>query len=140
MALHHLLHSSSIPKCGVLILSGFGVRVQMQAGHLLLHDGIADERRTIRLSRVSHGLKRLVMVGSDGFITFEAFRWLASQKVSFMVLERDGAPVLNAGPVYPSDARLRRAQALAHHSAQFRRVPGDRRRAARAARDRYRHA
>ncbi len=109
-------HNSPIPRHGVVTLFGYGIRVQMQAGHLLLHDGIADERRTIRLPRVNHGLKRLVMIGSDGFITLEALRWLADQKAAFVMLERDGAVLLTTGPVYPSDARLRRAQALAHHS------------------------
>ena len=88
----------------------------MQAGHLLLHDGIADERRAIRLPRVNHGLKRLVMIGSDGFVTLEALRWLADQQAAFVMLERDGTVLLTTGPVYPSDARLRRAQALATQS------------------------
>jgi CRISPR-associated endonuclease Cas1 len=109
-------YSSAIRKSGVLVLSGYGVRIQMQAGHLLLQDGIADERRTIRLPRVNHGLKRLVMIGSDGFVTIQALRWLAIQKVAFNLLERDGTVLFTTGPVYPSDARLRRAQALAHQS------------------------
>src|SRR5207237_9104092 len=82
----------------------------------LLHDGIADERRTIRLPRVNHGLKRLVMIGSDGFITLEALRWLADQKAAFIMLERDGSVLVTTGPVRSSDARLRRAQALAGQS------------------------
>jgi len=115
-ALPNLSHSSAIRKPGVVVLSGFGVRVQMQAGHLLLHDGIADERRAIRLPRINHGLKRLVIIGSDGFVTLEALRWLADQKAAFILLERDGTALLTTGPVYPSDARLRRAQALATQS------------------------
>jgi CRISPR-associated endonuclease Cas1 len=115
-ALPNLSHSSVIRKSGVVVLNGFGIRVQVNAGHLILHDGIADERRTIRLPRVGHGLRRLVMIGSDGFVTLEAFRWLADQKAAFIMLERDGAVLLTTGPVYPSDARLRRAQALASNS------------------------
>ena len=68
------MSSSPIGKHGVLVLNGYGIRVQVNAGHLLAHDGIADERRTIRLPRVGHGLRRLVMIGSDGFITLEALR------------------------------------------------------------------
>ena len=64
-----LPHSSALRKSGVLVLSGYGIRVQVSAGHLTLHDGVADVRRTIRLPRVNHGLKRLVMIGNDGFIT-----------------------------------------------------------------------
>ena len=73
----NLSHSLAIRKSGVLVLSGYGIRVQVNAGHLLLHDGIADERRTIRLPRVNHGLKRVVLIGSDGFVTLEALRWIS---------------------------------------------------------------
>src|SRR5208282_1663294 len=108
-----LPHSQSLRKSGVIVLNGYGIRVQVNAGHLLLHDGIADERRVIRLPRVNHGLKRLVMVGSDGFITLEALRWLADQGAAFVMLDRRGKLLAVTGPVAPSDAKLRRAQALA---------------------------
>src|SRR5438270_10565272 len=85
-----LPHSHALRKSGVLVLSGYGIRVQVRAGHLLLNDGIADERRTIRLPRVNHGLKRLVMIGSDGFITFEALRWLSDVGATFLMLDRQG--------------------------------------------------
>jgi CRISPR-associated protein Cas1 len=112
-ASHTLPHSYAIRKSGVLVLNGYGIRVQVNAGHLLLHDGIADERRTIRLPRVNHGLKRLIMIGSDGFVTLEALRWLADQDAAFVMLDRRGKVLAVTGPVAPSDAKLRRAQALA---------------------------
>jgi len=112
-ASHTLSHPHAIRKSGVLVLNGYGIRVQVNAGHLLLHDGIADERRTIRLPRVSHGLKRLVMIGSDGFITFEALRWISDVGAAFVMLDRRGKVLAVTGPVAASDAKLRRAQALA---------------------------
>jgi CRISPR-associated endonuclease Cas1 len=112
-ASHTLPYSHALRKSGVLVLNGYGIRVQVNAGHLLLHDGVADVRRTIRLPRVNHGLKRLVMIGSDGFITLEALRWLADQGGAFVMLDRRGKVLAVTGPVSPSDARLRRAQALA---------------------------
>ena len=51
--------------------------------------------------------------GSDGFVTFEALRWLADQGAAFVMLDRRGKVLVVTGPVSPSDARLRRAQALA---------------------------
>src|SRR5579864_8539690 len=104
---------SPISRSGVLTLYGFGVRVRMRSGHLEIEDGIGSERRRIRLARVGHGLRRLVMIGSDGFVTFEALRWLANQDASFVMLDRDGSVLVTTGPVRPSDARLRRAQAMA---------------------------
>jgi CRISPR-associated endonuclease Cas1 len=112
-ASHTLSQSQTIRKSGVLVLSGFGIRVQVNAGHLLVHDGIADERRTIRLPRVGHGLRRLIVIGSDGFVTLEAIRWLADQDAAFVMLERDGTVLSTTGPVRSCDARLRRAQSLA---------------------------
>src|SRR5438309_1630181 len=62
-------------KSGVLVLSGYAIRITMQAGHLAIEDGAGPERRKFRLPRVSHGLKRIVVIGSDGFATFDAIRW-----------------------------------------------------------------
>ncbi len=111
-----LSRKSPIGKSGVLTLSGYGIKVRMQCGHLEIEDGIGPERRRIRLARVGHGLTRLVVIGSDGFVTLESLRWLADQKASFVMLERDGSVLATTGPVSSSDAKLRRAQALAHVS------------------------
>ncbi len=107
---------STISRSGVLALHGFGVRVRMQSGHLEIEDGVGMERRKIRLSRVGHGLKRLVLIGSDGFVTLEALRWLGDQDIAFTMLHRDGRLLLVTGPVRASDSRLRRSQALATQS------------------------
>src|ERR1700690_514850 len=96
-------HKSLTPRHGVLTLFRYGIRVQVHAGHLLLHDGIADERRTLRLPRVNHGLKRLVMIGSDGFITLEALRWISDVGAAFVMLDRRGKALAVTGPVAPSD-------------------------------------
>jgi CRISPR-associated endonuclease Cas1 len=109
-------HNSLAPRHGVVTLSGYGTRVCLDRGHLLLEDGSGPNRSTIRLPRVRHGLKRLVIIGSDGFVSLAALRWLSDQHAAFVMLERDGKVLAVTGPVYPSDARLRRAQALAHQS------------------------
>jgi CRISPR-associated endonuclease Cas1 len=80
-----------------------------------VEDGIGDRTRT-RFPRVRHGLRRLVVIGSDGSVSLAAIRWLADQDAAFVMLDRDGSVLATTGPVRPSDARLRRAQALAHQS------------------------
>ena len=107
---------SPISKSGVLTLTGFGIKVRMQSGHLEIEDGVGMERRKMRFARVGHKLRRLVLIGSDGFITLEAIHWLAAQNVAFVMLERNGKVICVTGPVRPSDAKLRRSQALAHSS------------------------
>ena len=105
-----------MPNHGVVALSGYGIRVRVDRGHLILEDGIGDERRAARFSRVGHGLERLVIVGADGAVSLAALRWLADQKAAFVMLERDGSVLAITGPVRSSDPRLRRAQACADSS------------------------
>ena len=96
-----------------MTLYGYGTTVRVDRGHLLIEDGIAANRRQARLPRVGHNLKRLVVIGSDGMVSLAALRWLADQDAAFVMLERDGSVLVTTGPVRPSDARLRRAQAMA---------------------------
>lgn len=108
--------NSLTPRHGVLTLFGYGIQVRVDRGHLLIEDGIGEDRRKIRLPRVGHGLKRLVCIGADGAISLAALQWLAAQDASFVMLERDGSVLATTGPARSSDAKLRRAQALAHVS------------------------
>jgi CRISPR-associated protein Cas1 len=113
-----LPHSRNLlaPRHGTLTLYGYGITVFVDRGHLAVKDGIGEDRREARFSRVGHGLQRLVVIGSDGFVSLGALRWLADQDASFVMLERDGSVLATTGPVRPSDARLRRAQSLAAQS------------------------
>src|SRR2546422_764129 len=108
--------NSLAPRHGVVTLFGYGITVHMDGGHLVIKDGIGVDRREAWFPRVGHGLRRLVVIGSDGFVSLAALRWLADQDASFVMLERDGSVLATTGPVRPSDARLRRAQAFAHQS------------------------
>ncbi|WP_263365240.1 CRISPR-associated endonuclease Cas1 [Edaphobacter bradus] len=105
--------NASLPRDGVITLSGYGINVRVDRGHLLYEDGIGSERRRGRLARVGHGLKRLVVIGSDGMISLAALRWLADQNASFSMLDRDGSVLAATGTVRASDVKLRRAQAVA---------------------------
>jgi CRISPR-associated endonuclease Cas1 len=115
-------HNSLTPRHGVVTLFGYGIQVRVDRGHLLIEDGIGADRHKARLPRVGHGLKRLVVIGSDGMVSLAALRWLADQDAAFVMLERDGSVLATTGPVRPSDARLRRAQALAQQSGAALRV------------------
>jgi CRISPR-associated endonuclease Cas1 len=110
------------PRHGVVTLFGYGTSVRVDRGHLVLEDGIGAVRRKGRFSRVGHGLQRLVIVGSDGNVSLAALRWLADQNAAFVMLDRDGSVLLTTGPVRPSDAKLRRAQALAYESGMTLRI------------------
>lgn len=108
-----LTSRSLVPRQGVLTLSGYGIVVRVERGHLILKDAIGPEKREARFARIGHGLRRLVVIGNDGMISLSALRWLHDQKAAFVMLERSGKLLTAVGPVGPKDSRLRRAQALA---------------------------
>lgn len=102
--------------CGVVCLSGFGIKLFVDRGHLILEDGLGTNRRFGRYAKIGHDLRRVIVVGADGFVSLGALRWLADRNASFIMLDRVGEVLTTTGPVRSSDARLRRAQALAHQS------------------------
>jgi CRISPR-associated endonuclease Cas1 len=102
-----------IPKHGVLFMSGFGLRLQVKNGHLSAEWGIGEERHNVRLPRVNRNLRRVVVVSSDGFATFDAIRWIANIGASLIFLDRRGKLLFASTPTAPSDVRLRRAESLA---------------------------
>jgi CRISPR-associated endonuclease Cas1 len=104
---------NSVPRNGVLTLVGYGISVSVDKGHLIVKDGIGAERFHYRLSRIGHRLKRLVVVGLDGLLTLAALKWLRDQDVTLSFLERNGKVLSVVGPASSSDAKLRRAQAVA---------------------------
>src|ERR1700733_5092123 len=105
-----------VPKHGVVTLFGYGISAHVDRGHLILQDGVGFNRRAARFPRVGHGLRRLIVIGSNGSVSLAALRWLADQDAAFVMLERDGSVLATTGPVRSSDSRLRRAQSLANDS------------------------
>lgn len=108
-----LRRTTAVPRHGILTLSGYGIRVAMARGHLVIEDGIGATRREARFSRVDRRLQRLVILGHAGQITFDALKWLRDRDVSWIHLDYDGAVIAVAGPSGPDLPQLRRAQATA---------------------------
>src|SRR5262245_39507481 len=104
---------SLAPRGGVLVLSGYGLRVAVARGHLAVADGIGRERRAGLLSKATCGLSRLVVLGHAGTVSLEALRWLHGVGAAFIQLGADGEVIAATAPAGTDDARLRRAQALA---------------------------
>src|SRR5215471_15133887 len=112
MATTSISPTSIVPRQGVITLFGYGTTVRVERGHLIVEDGIGNDRRRARFPRVGHGLRRLVVIGSDGMVSLAALRWLADQDASFVMLDRDGSVLATTGPVRSSDSKLRRSQSL----------------------------
>jgi CRISPR-associated endonuclease Cas1 len=98
---------------GVLVLSGYGLHIGVERGQLALSDGVGRARRTGTLAKATTGLKRLVVLGHSGAISFEALRWLADIRAAFIQIDLDGNVLVASVPAGLDDARLRRAQAMA---------------------------
>ena len=95
------------------VASGYGLKLYVNRGHLVVHDGIGRQRRTVRFNRATSRLRRLVVLGHSGYVTLEALRWLRDVGAAFVHIDRDAKLVACTTGQGRDDARLRRAQALA---------------------------
>lgn len=98
---------------GIYVSDGYGIAVKVRHRHLVVTDGIGDHRRERRFHKATSGLRRLVVIGHTGYITFEALRWMTDAKVGYLQLDRDGTILATTGALGVGKAELRRAQALA---------------------------
>src|SRR5437867_9867904 len=99
------------PRTGeVLVLSGYGLRVAVERGHLVVEDGMGGERRRDRFSRIDRDLKRVVIIGSAGTISLDAIRWLHGVGVPLIHLDTNGTIFLVATPRGAAAPAQRRAQ------------------------------
>jgi CRISPR-associated endonuclease Cas1 len=104
---------SSAPHDGIVVAAGYGLKIYVERGHLIVHDGIGRDRRTLRLSRATSGLQRLVVLGHTGYVTLEALRWIRDIGSSFVQIGLDGEVIAISSAERFHNTKLRRAQALA---------------------------
>jgi CRISPR-associated endonuclease Cas1 len=106
----------SAPRNGVVVAHGYGIKIYVERGHLVVHDGVGRQRNARRFHRVTSGLKRLVVIGHTGFVTFEALRWLYGVRGAFVQINRSGDLLAVSGGRRTDLPALRRAQAFAAYS------------------------
>lgn len=100
-------------RSGVLCLYGFGLRLAVERGHLIVEDGIAKDRRRGRFPRVGSGIQRVIVLGHSGTVSLEALRWLHEIGAAFVQIGANGELIATGAPHALTDVRLRRAQAIA---------------------------
>lgn len=96
-----------------MVAGGYGLKVVVERGHLVVEDGICEERRRGSFAKAVPRLKRLVLLGHTGFVTLEALRWLNGVAAAVVQIDADGQLVAAFGPLGRDDARLRRVEAQA---------------------------
>lgn len=110
---------------GIHIATGYGIHIAVERGHLIVEDGIADERRRARFNRATSGIKRLVVIGHSGSVTLDALRWITDIGAVFVQVDHDSNLVTMSAPARHHDPKLRRAQALATDSRTGRQIMVD---------------
>jgi CRISPR-associated endonuclease Cas1 len=105
---------SQLHKHSVLVLHGFAISLRVDRNHLCAQWGVGLDRYKVRLSRVEgHKLRRVVLLGSEGYISLEALRFITDVGATFSMIDRRGKALIVCSPIAPSDSKLRRAQSLA---------------------------
>jgi len=94
-----------------VVASGYGLKIYVERGHLVVHDGVGRDRRTLRCGRATGGLERIVVIGHTGFVTLEALRWIRDVGASFAQVGLDGEVIAISSADRFHKTKLRRAQA-----------------------------
>ncbi len=99
---------------GVLTLWGWGVSIAVRDRHLVVTDGVAADRRSLRIPKGPSRLRRLIVLAeSGGSVTLDALDWLRDAGAALIILDRRGEVREAFGARRIDDVRLRRAQAVA---------------------------
>src|SRR6516225_2824254 len=98
-------------KNGVLVLSGYIANVTVEHEMLLVRDGIKGGIIERRSGRAHCPISRLISTQADGYISFDAIRWLHGTGASLAHLNYDGTPLVVSVPRHTVPAALRRKQA-----------------------------
>jgi CRISPR-associated endonuclease Cas1 len=101
------------PHNGVCVARGYGLKIYVERGHLVVHDGVGRQRETRRFHRAGKQISRLIVLGHSGYITLEAIRWLNDTGAALVHFDADGTLLATSAAPRANLSALRRAQALA---------------------------
>ena len=112
-------HKPKTPPGRICVAAGYGLKIYVERGHLVVHQGIGRDRSTKRFNRATSRLTRLVVIGHTGFVTLEALRWIRDVGAAFVQIDSDSNVVAMSAAEWQSSSRqLRRAQVLARSQKQ----------------------
>lgn len=100
------------PGEGIIVAYGYGLKINVERGHLVVEDGIGRERRSRRFHRASGAVKRLVVIGHTGYVTLDALRWLYDVRAAMVHIDSDGQLLTTSAVAGRDVPGLRREQAL----------------------------
>jgi CRISPR-associated endonuclease Cas1 len=98
----------------VVTVHGYGIKMTVRNGHLVISDGIGRQRRERRYPKVDRSIRRIVITAPDGYITLDALQWCADHGITVITLDPDGNLIAcQAVNGKPAEAKLLRRQAIA---------------------------
>src|SRR3954465_10221199 len=83
------IFSRDTSDTGICVADGYGLRISIERGHLVVVDGIGRHRRSRRYARATHGLRRLVILGHTGQISLGALAWCRRLGVEVAIIDTD---------------------------------------------------
>ncbi len=98
------------PTC---VADGYGLKIHVRHGHLLVEDGRGRDRRARRYNRATSKLKRLIVLGQSGYVTLDALQWLRDVGAALVQIDADGRLIAVTARQGTDRPALRRAQAKA---------------------------
>jgi CRISP-associated protein Cas1 len=81
-----------------LVLSGFGIKIQVNDGKLFVTDGTdrsRTERPTYILKPKMYDYNSIVIYGHSGNISLDALKWVSKQNIALVVLNWDGRMLIH---------------------------------------------
>jgi len=96
----------------VMVADGQNVTVTVRNRQLKVCDGVSSQRRERVIPKAPHPISRLVILGTTGYVTLEAFRWAAEEGIAISQIDRDGSVIASA-PGLTANTGLRKAQFIA---------------------------
>ena len=74
----------------VITVHGYGLQIKIQAGHLVIRDGIGRHRRERRYNQANRTLRRIIVTGPDGYVTLDALKYCRDHGIAVTMLDPDG--------------------------------------------------
>jgi len=96
---------------GVCVVDGYGIRIHVERGHLIVTDGVGPDRRAVRFNRATAGIRRIVLVARSGVMSLAALQWLNDCGIALVYLHPSGELLFTSAGFGLSDGRLRMKQA-----------------------------
>lgn len=94
---------------GVMVLYGCKIAIKVEKNFLSVTDGYCDIYRHSLLTKATCKLKRLVLLGNEGYITLSALEWLFSIRAGIIQIGWNGEIILASGP-HREHIAIKRAQ------------------------------